>query len=390
MIKPDHISIYVDNEDQQLHSLLQTAQLKVFLTITENQDSHSMLGTPSTSIKNKGICQNLNETSSIRGNVAKSGSLSRSRCKRHRMSKSQLQTLAEEVASLSSVILPPQQKMASIAEVNNGPVYVLFFSIKETISYPQPEHITDLFNRFGHLFSANLKNKGGATKLFGYARFTNEKSAENAILCLNGSRFNQGVILVEKNKAKIRIQDRVCEQRGADVQWTRSRMDQIQQQTLANLNLNQSREEYSLFFTIRGIRDISSFPKPEYITDLFSRLGNLSSAKLKDGKTFGFAHFTSEKSAENAILLLNGFPINQGVLSVEKARPMVRHNEYSNKDQFVQGFGDGGQGTGGSSRKDRNERFDSSNKNTSGKRSKAGTARPKTCSTKNIKHFMDY
>ena len=66
LIKPDHISIYVDNEDQQLHSLLQTAQLKVFLTITENQDSNSKLATPSVVDKDKSKSQNLLKASSIK------------------------------------------------------------------------------------------------------------------------------------------------------------------------------------------------------------------------------------------------------------------------------------------------------------------------------------
>ena len=63
-IKPDHISIYVDNEDQKPHSLLKTAKLKVLLTITEKQASK--IETLSAVDKDKSTSQKLPKASPIK------------------------------------------------------------------------------------------------------------------------------------------------------------------------------------------------------------------------------------------------------------------------------------------------------------------------------------
>ena len=66
MIKPGFISLYVDNEDKEHHSLLRSAQLKVLLTVHDKQAPNSKLVTPSTADKDNSKIQNLPKASPIK------------------------------------------------------------------------------------------------------------------------------------------------------------------------------------------------------------------------------------------------------------------------------------------------------------------------------------
>ena len=133
-----------------------------------------------------------NGTSGTRGAIASYNRGGYIRGVRHRMDKNELARLGKEVERRCSAVLPPQQRMATIPEVSEGPVFRLFFVLKGAVSTPQPDHITDMFNRFGHLFNAHLMSD----KNFGYARYTDEESAKTAAENLNGATLNQGVLKV--------------------------------------------------------------------------------------------------------------------------------------------------------------------------------------------------
>lgn len=133
-----------------------------------------------------------NTKSGTRGAIASYNKAGYIRGVRHRMDKDELARLGKEVERRCSAVLPPQQRMATIPEVTKGPVFRLFFVLKGAVSTPHPDHITDMFNRFGNLFNAHLMSE----KNYGYARFVNEENAKDAQANLDGATLNQGVLKV--------------------------------------------------------------------------------------------------------------------------------------------------------------------------------------------------
>lgn len=111
---------------------------------------------------------------------------------RHLMEKHELRALAADVERRCSAVLPPQQRMLTIPEIAAGPVHRLFFVIKGCTVVPQPDHVTDMFNRFGNLFGAHLMKD----KNYGYARYSSEESARDAAANLDGCTFNEGILKV--------------------------------------------------------------------------------------------------------------------------------------------------------------------------------------------------
>ena len=66
MIKPDHISIYVDNEDQKHHSLMDTAKLQVTVTFGEEKSHKTDLKKQKKGSKPNEVDSSINSESNDR------------------------------------------------------------------------------------------------------------------------------------------------------------------------------------------------------------------------------------------------------------------------------------------------------------------------------------
>lgn len=202
-------------------------------------------------------------------------------------------TIGTKMISVSLVELKPGQK----AHVNKQYAKDKIF-VKNLLSNIEDEELKALFSKFGGIVDAKvLRDEAGKSKGAAFLQFYSTKSAERAVLEMNGRSIKHIPAFVS----------------FAELKPGRTPTNPFQPATtlakdkifVSNLPTN---------FTHQELRA------------LFGRFGEISSARCVADKHIGFVQFIFAKDAEATVKAMNGHVLDSRILkvTVAKNRPVIR------------------------------------------------------------------
>lgn len=184
--------------------------------------------------------------------------------------------IGDKPITISLVELKPGQGLNS--SINKQYMKDKIF-VKNLLASIDNEELKSLFLKFGGIVEAKvILNEHGKSKGVGFVQFFSKKSAERAVIEMNGRSVKHIPVFV--SFAEIKPGKKIVKAKPA--QPVSVQKDKI---FVSNLPANFNNAK---------------------LKDLFARFGNISSAKMVSDKRIGFVQFIFARDAEAAVHAMNG------------------------------------------------------------------------------------